>query len=62
MLEYGSYKLLWHFSAQTDREIEAKSPDLVISDKEAKRFLITDVPEEGKVSAKENEKAEKFQI
>ena len=41
---------------------EARRPDLVISDKEEKCCLITDVPEEGKVSAKENEKAEKYQI
>ena len=34
VLENEDYKILWDFSIQTDRVIEARRPDLVVVDKE----------------------------
>ena len=56
------YKLLWDFSAQTDHEIGARRPDLIIIDKKNKRCQIRDVaiPEGVRVREKEDEKVEKY--
>ena len=63
VLENEDYKMLWDFSVRTDHEIEARRPDLLITDKNEKNCQIIDVaiPEDGRVRAKEDEKVEKDQ-
>lgn len=60
MDENGSDKILWNFSVQTDRGIEARRPDLIIIDKENNKHQIIDfaVPSDTSVFAKETEKIE----
>jgi len=62
VLENDGFKLLWHFSVQTDHEIVARRPDLVIIDNRDKICQIIDVAieEEGRVREKEDEKVEKY--
>jgi len=55
--------MLWDFSIRTDHDIEARRPDLLITDKKEKNCQILDVaiPDDGRVRAKEEEKVEKYQ-
>ena len=55
--------MLWDFSVGTDREIEARRPDLLIIDKSEKNCQIIDVaiPEDERMRAIEDEKVEKYQ-
>ena len=55
------YKILWDFSIQTDHDIEAQRPDLVVVDKKRRTCKIIDfaVPGESKIEKKEKEKIEK---
>ena len=42
VLENEDYKILWHFSIQTDHVIEAWRPDLVVVDKKERSCKIID--------------------
>ena len=56
-------KLLWGFSVGTDKEIQARRPELVIIGEREKGGQIIDVAiqEDCGVRAKEDEKVEKYQ-
>ena len=62
MLENESYKLLWDFTIQCDRMVEARRPDIVFADKKKKETKILDVavPGVGRVKDKELEKIEQY--
>ena len=63
MLENETCKILWDVTIQTDHEIEARRPDLVIVQKREKSTKLIDfaVPFDSRVLMKENEKIEKYQ-
>ena len=63
-LENEDYKILWHFSIQTDHVIEARSPDLVVIDKKERSCKIIDfaVPRDSRIEEKEKDKIEKYQV
>ena len=63
VVENQKAKLLWDFSIQTDRVIEARRPDITLVDKEMKATWIIDiaVPGDIRVKEKEKEKIEKYQ-
>ena len=51
VLENEDYKILWDFSIQTDRVIEARRPDLVVVDKKKRSCKIIDfvVPRDSRI-------------
>ena len=61
-METDSAKILWDFSVQTNNEIQARRPDIVIRDKSNKICFIIDVaiPGDARVPQKEVEKIEKY--
>ena len=63
VLENEDYKILWHFSIQTDHVIEARRPDLVVVDKKERSCKIIDfaVPGDSRIEEKEKDKIEKYQ-
>ena len=63
VLENEDWKVLWDFTIQTDRVIQARRPDIVIVDKKSKVCQIVDiaVPGDCRVEIKEDEKIEKYQ-
>ena len=63
VLENEDYKILWDFSIQTDHEIEARRPDLVVVDKKNRACQVIDfaVPGDSRIEDKEREKIEKYQ-
>ena len=63
VLENEDYKILWHFSIQTDHVIEARRPDLVEFDKKDRICKIIDfaVSEDSRIAEKEKDKIEKYQ-
>lgn len=63
VLENENYKILWDVTIQTDHEIEARRPDLVLVQKKEKNTKLVDfaVPFDSRVLMKENEKIEKYQ-
>ena len=58
-MENEHVKLLWDFTVQTDRTIEARRPDLILTDKIVKECKIIDVAVAGDtwVVKKEEEKS-----
>ena len=58
------HKIIWDFVIQTDHQISARQPDLVIVNKKTKRRTcqIVDfaVPADHRIKLKENEKRDKF--
>jgi hypothetical protein len=56
-------KILWDFHIQTDKQVQANQPDIVIVDKESKKAVIIDiaVPSDFNIKSKEQEKIEKYQ-
>ena len=65
VLENENCKLLWDFTIQCDRMVEARRPDIVFVDKKKKReikILDVAVPSDGRVKDKELEKIEKYQL
>ena len=60
IIENENYKLLWDFTIQCDRMIEARRPDIVLVDKMNKEVRIIDiaVPGDSRVKEKEVEKME----
>ena len=63
VLENEDYKILWDFSIQTDRVIEARRPDLALVDKKDRICKIIDfaVPGDSRFVEKEKDKIEKYQ-
>ena len=64
VIENENFKLLWDFTIQCDRFIEARRPDVVLIDKKNKEVKIIDVavPGDSGVTEKELEKIEKYQM
>ena len=64
VIENENFKLLWDFTIQCDRVIEARRPDIVWVDKKNKEVKIIDiaVPGDLRVKEKELEKIEKYQM
>ena len=61
VLENEDYKILWDFSIQTDRVIEARRQDLVVVDKERSCKIIDfAVPGDSRIEEKEKGKVEKY--
>ena len=62
VVENDYYKILWDFDVQTDHEISARRPDLIIINKEKKTCQIVDfaIPADNNIIKKEKEK-EKYQ-
>ena len=62
MTENEHVKLLWDFTVQTDRTIEARRPALILIDKIVDECKIIDVPVPGdtRVVKKEEEKIDKY--
>jgi hypothetical protein len=61
--ENDQCKILWDFSIQTDRVIQARRPDIVVMDKLKDSVTIIDiaVPADTNIKAKEEEKILKYQ-
>ena len=59
----GKYKMLWDFAIQTDKEIEHRRPDIVVTDKEKKecKIIAITVPGGQNIKVKELEKIAKYQ-
>ncbi|XP_067940473.1 uncharacterized protein [Watersipora subatra] len=62
VLENEKVKLLWDFNVQTDQVLEARRPDLILTNKETKQCQVTDIaiPRDTRVVQKENEKIDKY--
>ncbi|KAF7655390.1 hypothetical protein LDENG_00056830 [Lucifuga dentata] len=43
VVENSRAKVLWDFKFQTDKQLLANQPDMVVVDKEQKRVIVTDV-------------------
>ena len=63
VVESETFKVLWDFTVQCGRKIDAKRPDIVFIDKE-REVVITGVaiPGDDRVEGKELEKLEKYQL
>ena len=63
VIENEKVKILWDFNIQTDHQIEARRPDLVVVHKLERVTKIVDfaVPFDSRVLTKETEKIEKYQ-
>ena len=63
-MESENFKILWNFTVQCDRKIEARRPDVVFIDKKEREVVIIDVAILGddRVKDKELEKLEKYQL
>ena len=63
VVENEEAKLLWDYSIQTDRVIQARRPDLTLVDKNKKSVSLIDVsvPWDSRVEEKEREKVDKYQ-
>ena len=61
--ENNDFHILWDFEVQTDHVIEARRPDMIVTDKKNNTCKIIDfaVPFDSRVDAKEMEKIEKYQ-
>ena len=61
MLETPDLKILWDFNIQTDNEIQARRPDIVVVNKKDRKCYIIDVavPGDVRIAEKETEKIEK---
>ena len=64
VVESENFKILWDFTVQCDRKIEAWGPDIVFIDKKEREVVIIDVafPGDDRVKDKELEKLEKYQL
>ena len=63
VIDTPQVKILWDFNIQTDRVLEARRPDIVVTDKENQETWIIDIaiPGDLRVREKELEKREKYQ-
>ena len=64
VVESETFKILWDFTVQCERKIDAKRPDIVFIDKKEREVVIIDVaiPGDDRVKGKELEKLEKYQL
>ena len=63
MVESENFKILWDFTVQCDRKIEARRPDIVFVNKEREVVMIdVAIPGDDRVKDKEPEKLEKYQL
>ena len=64
VVESENFKILWDFTVQCDRKIEARRPDIVFIDKNESEVVVIDVAISGDdtVKDKELEKLEKYQL
>ena len=64
VVESENFKILWDFTVQCDRKIEARRPYIVFIDKKEREVVIIDVafPGDDRVKDKELEKLEKYQL
>ena len=64
VVESENFKILWNFTVQCYRKIEARRPDIVFIDKKEREVVIIDVAILGddRVKDKELEKLEKYQL
>ena len=64
VVESENFKILWDFTVQCDRKIEARRPDIVSIDKRETEVVIIHVaiPDDDRVKDKELEKLKKFQL
>ena len=64
VVESENFKILWDFTVQCDRNIEARRPDIVFIDKKDREVVVIDVAILGddRVKDKELEKLEKYQL
>ena len=64
VVESENFSLLWDFTIQCDRKIEARRPDIVFIDKKKREVVMIDVaiPGDDRVKEKELEKIEKYQL
>ena len=64
VVESENFKILWDFTIQCDRKIEARRPDIVFIDKKKREVVMIDVaiPGDDRVKEKELEKIEKYQL
>ena len=62
VLDNGQCTLLWDFTIQTDNEIKARRPDMIIKDKEKNTCIIIDftVSYDNRIELKEKEKIDKY--
>ena len=62
VLENDSHKLQWDFHIQTDHQIPARRPDLLIINKRKRICKIVDftVPADHRINLKESEKKDKY--
>ena len=62
VLETSDVKILWDFNIQTDNEIQARRPDIVVVNKKDRKCYIIDVAVQGdvRIAEKETEKIEKY--
>ena len=62
--ESENFKIVWDFTVQCDRKIEARRPDIVFTDKKEREVVIIDAAILGdeRVKDKELEKLEKYQL
>ena len=62
-MESENFKILWDFTVQCDRNIEARRPDIVFIDKTVREAVINDIaiPGDDRVKDKKHEKVEKYQ-
>ena len=64
VVQSENLKILWDFTIQCDRKIEARRPDIVFIDKKKREVVMIDVaiPDDDRVKEKELEKVEKYQL
>ena len=62
ILENETHKILWDFDVQTDHQIPARRPDLVLIDKKRNTCHLMDfaVPADHRIKMKESEKINKY--
>ena len=62
VLETSDVKILWDFNIQTDNEIQARRPDIVVVKKKERKCFIIDVavPGDVRIAETETEKIEKY--
>ena len=63
VIETPQVKILWDFNIQTDKVIDARRPDIVVTNKDKRESWIVDIaiPGDLRVREKEIEKREKYQ-
>ena len=63
-MESENFKILWDFTVQCDRKVEARRADIIFIDKKEREVAITDVaiPGDDRLKDRELEKLKKYQL